>query len=376
MNACIVLCLALTAFLANAVAQYETCVADTAIVTGGTPGVTVSIGRDEANEMVQITLVGPPDVWFGQAFDGLGMANNYGFIISDSGVSERRFASGYEAPTELATTSIVSSSIDATNDSTTVVIERPYSATDAFDFTPIFGTCAESTIEAIASIGQSPGFTSEHVSVGFGTLTSTCACTMFSTTEEDATTTEEAATTYETCVSDAEIVTGVSVSIGRDEENEMVQITLVGPSDTWFAGGFDGLVMANNYGFIISDSAVSERRFAAEYTPPTELATTSIVGTPETSIVGGDRTVVIERPYSATDAFDFAPILGTCEESTIEAIAAIGDSASFTTAHVVKGGETLTSTCTCTEPEDSGDNAAFVCVYVAALISMVFGLQM
>jgi len=178
MNACIVLCLALTAFLANAVAQYETCVADTEIVTGGTPGVTVSIGRDEANEMVQITLVGPSDVWFGHGFDGLVMANNYGFIISDSGVSERRFAAGYDEPTELATTSIVGTPEITTGSSgdRTVVIERPYSATDAFDFTPILGTCEESTIEAIAAIGQDATFGAPHTDKAFGTLTSTCVC--------------------------------------------------------------------------------------------------------------------------------------------------------------------------------------------------------
>mmetsp|Transcript_34236 Transcript_34236/g.55768 ORF Transcript_34236/g.55768 Transcript_34236/m.55768 type:complete len:213 (-) Transcript_34236:95-733(-) len=175
-------------FLAIAIlvakADYETCVSDTSILTG----VSVSIARDEANQMVQITLMGPADKWFGHGFDGLVMADNYVFVVDDRGVSERRFppnATGTEAPSELDTTSIVSAFVTVDNNNRTAVIVRPYSAADAFDFTP-FLTCPVSYIETIAAYGIGPTQetfpASGHAPPGTNHLYSTCVCSEAPTT--------------------------------------------------------------------------------------------------------------------------------------------------------------------------------------------------
>ena len=51
---------------------------------------------------------------------------------------------------------------------------------------------------------------------------------------------------YRTCAK-AEIIDGVELSIARDKFNEMVEITMTGPSDAWFAYGFGKSVMNGMY---------------------------------------------------------------------------------------------------------------------------------
>ena len=152
--------------------------------------------------------------------------------------------------------------------------------------------------------------------------------------------------TYEDCGSTS-IISGVTLSLARDVENEMVQISITGPTSVWFGYGFGSSSMNNGYAIIAEEDdegtyLIRERKLSCCSSPPGTILTSSA-----TNSIATTGSITLERPYTVTNGgYDFTNLF-TCQTDSVKIIAAYGKGLTMSKHDAAEGGETFTPTCGC-----------------------------
>ena len=142
------------------------------------------------------------------------------------------------------------------------------------------------------------------------------------------------------------------MQLERDSTNQMVRITLTGPTDKWFGFIIGQGTMNNGYAITGDGSStysLKERKLAKS----NGGSILSSSGTPSAT-VNGNAVLVLERPYAAPDSdyYDFTNLM-TCQVSSVSIAAARGSNSLAFAQHTNnnrRGQQTYTmgSQCDCT----------------------------
>ncbi len=99
----------------------------------------------------------------------------------------------------------------------------------------------------------------------------------------------------------------MSLQIDLDNQNSKVYLTLSGPSDRWFALGFNSTTMSANVDCVImtSDSNLTDAHFPGGYFAPLADADNNWVLT-DNNVSNSIRTIKAYRDYVSSDASDYS----------------------------------------------------------------------
>lgn len=131
----------------------------------------------------------------------------------------------------------------------------------------------------------------------------------------------------------------MNVRININQGNSLVTITLVGPSNKWFALGLGTTSMSVNkdvitYGTTLLDQYFTTSGHVAPTTDPTNNLTLV-----SNTVVGMNRTLVITRPLITGDAKDYDFVYTI---SSMSIVWAVGPSTTVTSQHATFGSKSLT----------------------------------
>lgn len=99
----------------------------------------------------------------------------------------------------------------------------------------------------------------------------------------------------------------MSFRLDKNSANSTVTLTLKGPSDRWFAIGFNSLIMDTNVDCVMmtGDTQLTDSHFPdALHHPPVADDTDNWTLLTNT-VTGGLRTITASRPFTTGDAFDY-----------------------------------------------------------------------
>ena len=105
-----------------------------------TIGVDMDVQVDVAQKTVQITLIGPADVWFGVGLNAQSMADvPYSIIVSGDSVMEVSLANHAAGTNLTQTVKVTSNTVDTTTKKRTVVMTRAMTGASAqyYSFDPV-----------------------------------------------------------------------------------------------------------------------------------------------------------------------------------------------------------------------------------------------
>ncbi len=119
----------------------------------------------------------------------------------------------------------------------------------------------------------------------------------------------------------------LNVSVDLNTSTSIATITVTGPTDKYFAVGFDGELMNETYAIVCNQSgATVEERKLGNHNAGDVLSSSLTVES--SSVTDGQLTLVLKRPLAGltSDHFDFSSI---ANDSTVSAIYTIGSSQSL-----------------------------------------------
>lgn len=98
----------------------------------------------------------------------------------------------------------------------------------------------------------------------------------------------------------------MSLTLDLDNQNSIVNLTLSGPSDRWFALGFNSTAMAANVDCVVmtSDNNLTDSHFPGGYFAPLADAENNWVLT-ENIVLNSIRTIKAYRNFNSSDQSDF-----------------------------------------------------------------------
>lgn len=139
---------------------------ETALTTIG--GMKVKINLDSATSVATITMVGPSTKWFSIGLSTSDMATNKDVMTYGTSLLDQYFTSnGHVAPTTDTTNNLTLISNTVAGTTRTVVFTRPFSTSDAKDYTFVY---TMTSLNIVWAIGPSTTVTSEHSTFGTKTL--------------------------------------------------------------------------------------------------------------------------------------------------------------------------------------------------------------